>query len=199
MRAGRFSKRSSCRLERRGLDMKTWSTLIRISLVIILFAAGALAAIGFGRFQDTQVEPLPDVIRSASSIGEVTFPHQFHFEVLEFECQTCHHEINATALKMPHEDYFEDFWIDCRICHKSEDSQISQPQSCSNCHHDSPTNIADETLSSKVVIHERCWECHEMEVGQEASQACSKCHLQNPDNNMVSEAPTAAAVKGRSK
>lgn len=176
--------------------MKTWSTLLRNSLVIIVFAIGAVVAIGFGRAQDSEIEQLPDVIRSASSIGEVAFPHQFHFEVLEFECQTCHHEINAAALKMPHEDYFDDFWIDCRICHKSDGSTVSQPQSCSNCHHDSPTDIADETLSSKVVIHKQCWECHELEVGQEASQACSECHLQNLDDNQVSKIPRTTAVKG---
>lgn len=178
--------------------MKISSTSLGKILVITVVAASAAVAIGLGRPQDTQTAQLPDVIRSLSSIGEVAFPHQFHFEVLEFECQTCHHETNASALKMPHEDYFDDFWINCRICHKSDDSQVFQPQSCSNCHHDSPTDIADETLGSKVVIHKKCWECHELEVGQEASQRCSECHLQNPDNKMVSEIPSIAAMKGQS-
>ena len=131
--------------------------------------------------QDTPEKQLAPVIKSPSSVGDVAFPHQFHFEDLELECQTCHHETNASTLRMPHEDYFEDFWIDCRICHRSDGPAVSQPQSCSNCHHDSPTDIADETLSAKVVVHKNCWECHELEKGEKASQGCKVCHLKNPD------------------
>jgi hypothetical protein len=166
-------------------------------LVITMVAASAAVAIGLGRPQDEQTEQLPSIIRSSSSLGDVAFPHQFHFEVLEFECQTCHHETNATALHMPHEDYFKDFWIDCTICHRKDGSAASQPQSCSNCHHNSPTDIADETLSSKVVIHKKCWECHELGVGREASQGCSECHIQDSDKNMAPEMPSIAAMKGQ--
>jgi len=148
--------------------------------MVVAAASGALAT-GSDRIQDPQETQPGPIIKSPSSIGEVAFPHQFHFEDLEFECQTCHHETNASTLKMPHEDYFEDFWIDCRICHKAAGTSSSQPQSCSNCHHDSPTDIADETLSAKVVIHKNCWQCHEMEKGEKASQSCSVCHLTQPD------------------
>ncbi|MFQ5605012.1 MAG: hypothetical protein ACE5HS_17220 [bacterium] len=49
-------------------------------------------------------------------------------------------------------------------------------QTCSNCHHTSPANIADETLRSKVVIHKNCWQCHEIGQGAEASANCGFCH-----------------------
>jgi hypothetical protein len=166
--------------------MKRYSSLLRITLFIIVVAVSGFAVIGFGRAQDPQEGQLNPIIKSPSSVGEVSFPHQFHFEDLELECQTCHHETNASSLRMPHEDYFDDFWIDCRICHKSDGLTLSQPQSCSKCHHDSPTDIADETLSTKVVVHKKCWECHELGKGEKASQSCTDCHLQNPDKNSVS-------------
>jgi len=119
---------------------------------------------------------IPAIINSPSTAGEVSFPHQEHFEEFEFECETCHHETNATELKFPHEDYFNDFWIDCTICHHKGGTTILVAQACSKCHHDSPANIADETLSSKVVIHKSCWECHEVDKGQEASRNCKFCH-----------------------
>ena len=150
-------------------------------LTTILFLSAVSVLIGRGYSQEPKDESVSPVIKSSSSIGEVTFPHQFHFEDLELECQACHHETNATSLKMPHEDYFDDFWIDCKICHRGDGTSASQPRSCSSCHHDSPTSIADETLSTKVVIHKICWKCHEIEKGEKASQGCSDCHVKNPD------------------
>ncbi|MFC2163958.1 cytochrome c3 family protein [Acidobacteriota bacterium] len=146
--------------------------------LIILVLALVAAVMVFGSVAQSQqkVQVLP-IIKSPSTVGEVAFPHELHFDALEIECQTCHHEINAQKLNIPHKDYFDDFWIDCRICHGHDGGQISQAQSCSNCHHDSPTDIADETLSAKVVIHKNCWECHEVEVGAQASQSCQVCHI----------------------
>jgi len=131
----------------------------------------------YGWIQNPLEQEVTAVIISPSSIGEVSFPHRFHIEDLEFECETCHHETNAAVLRMPHDDYFDDFWIDCRICHRGEGEVVSQAQSCANCHHDSPTGIADETLSSKVVIHKNCWGCHELGNGEEASRGCKGCHM----------------------
>lgn len=118
---------------------------------------------------------LPPVLVSPTSVGEVAFPHQMHFDDLGIDCGECHHEINAARLKMPHEDYFDDFWIDCLACH-TESETPSVSQSCSSCHHSDPTGIADETLSSKVVIHKSCWTCHEIGTGAEASAGCASCH-----------------------
>jgi hypothetical protein len=123
-----------------------------------------------------QKAQLPPVIKSPSYLGEVAFPHQQHIEEFGLECETCHHETNAAALKFPHEDYFDDFWIDCKICHHENGSATLAAQTCSNCHHALPTDIADETLSSKVVIHKNCWECHAAGKGVEASKNCKFCH-----------------------
>jgi hypothetical protein len=161
--------------------MKRYANFLSRTSFLVLFIAGGALLLGVVSAQETQEKQLAPVIISPSSVGEVAFPHQFHFEDLELECRTCHHETNASTLRMPHEDYFDDFWIDCRICHRSDGPAVSQPQSCSNCHHDSPTDIADETLSAKVVVHKNCWECHELEKGEKASQGCKVCHLKNPD------------------
>ena len=81
--------------------------------------------IGIVSAQESEEKELTAVINSPSSVGDVAFPHQFHSDDLEIECQQCHHETNASPLKMPHENYFDDFWIDCRICHRGEGSDVS--------------------------------------------------------------------------
>lgn len=169
-----------------GDTMKRTAAPFEVLFTMILFLAGGICLWGAVSAQHVQKKPPTSVIVSPSTLGEVEFPHQFHFEDLEVECQTCHHETNATVLKMPHADYFEDFWIDCRICHKSDSPAVSRPQACSTCHHDSPTDIADETLSAKVVIHKNCWECHELEKGENASRGCSDCHKQVRDEKKSS-------------
>jgi hypothetical protein len=116
----------------------------------------------------------PAIVRSPAAIGQVLFPHSFHADDLGIECGDCHHEVNAQRLQMPHEEYFDDFWIDCRICHRAE--VVRAPGSCRDCHHGTPSTIADETLSSKVVVHKSCWGCHESGTGSEASRSCSFCH-----------------------
>jgi len=124
--------------------------------------------------QDTTI--VPEEIISPSTAGEVFFPHLQHTEEFDVACEDCHHETNAAELNMPHDDYFDDFWIDCKICHHEGGTAKLQAQACSKCHHSSPTNIADETLSSKVAIHKNCWNCHEVGTGQEASASCQLCH-----------------------
>jgi hypothetical protein len=107
--------------------------------------------------------------------NDVCFPHEMHFVDMELECESCHHETNAVELSVPHEAFFEDLWIDCATCHKTGATAAS-PVACSSCHHDSPTDVADETLGSKVVIHKSCWNCHEAGTGQQASRSCKTCH-----------------------
>lgn len=115
------------------------------------------------------------IIEWSSAAGTVSFPHLFHAEDLEIPCVDCHHETNAGGLEMPHAEYFEDFWIRCESCH-AEGVVRTPSRACSDCHHDSPVTIADETLSSKVVIHQSCWGCHEVATGAEASASCVNCH-----------------------
>ena len=114
------------------------------------------------------------IIVFESPIGQVAFPHEAHFDMLEIECETCHHEHNAARLDFPHPEYFEDFWIECGICHHDVETP-KMAQSCSTCHH-RHTDSADETLSSKVVIHQNCWQCHERGKGKGASETCVFCH-----------------------
>jgi len=99
-------------------------------------------------------------------------------EDFEIECVECHHEVNAAPLTFPHKDYFDDFWIDCTICHKETGTASLEPHHCSACHHSGNGNIADQTLSAKVVIHKSCWQCHETGTGAAASKTCADCHLE---------------------
>jgi hypothetical protein len=171
------------------------SFLKAAALALRLTASGALV-IGFGRTPDAALAQRAPAGTPPSSIGEATFDHRLHFKTLAIECKACHHETNAATLKMPHKGYFKDFWIDCSICHKSAGTAAAKPQSCSACHHGSPANIADETLSAKVVIHEKCWECHVSGRGREASNGCVTCHRKAPQGNAVPRAPSASTKKG---
>ena len=139
---------------------------------------------------ESQIKP-KEIIISPSTLGAVTFPHKLHFEDLEIECATCHHETNAARLKMPHENYYINFRIECQLCHRKDGTTAMQPQTCSNCHLESPESAADETLSSKVVIHKHCWDCHEISVGEEASRGCINCHKKTPGKPETPALPTA--------
>ena len=119
---------------------------------------------------------VPEIVTFDSGQGAVDFPHHLHIE-MEVSCEDCHHETRAGDLEMPHPEYFEDFWIRCETCHRVV-AEPGCPQGCSVCHHDSPVTIADETLSSKVVIHQACWECHPAATGADASRSCGLCHKQ---------------------
>ena len=145
---------------------KTGWKLAPVAVAVALLVAGVATS---------QDEPeIQETLFFESVVGEVVFPHQAHFDDLEIECETCHHEHNAARLDFPHPQYFEDFWIDCGICHHpSETPQVAQ--ACDSCHY-CPIDCADETLSPKVVIHKNCWQCHEKGTGAEASEACVFCH-----------------------
>lgn len=119
---------------------------------------------------------IPSEITIPSSVGEVIFRHQMHVSDLGIKCADCHHQINSKPLTTPHPGYFSSSWINCKTCHAESEKIVQKPYVCSECHRTSPKNIADETLSAKVVIHKQCWKCHEMGVGKEASKGCDKCH-----------------------
>lgn len=111
-----------------------------------------------------------------STVGEVVFHHEMHTKDLAIKCVACHHQINAQQLTTPHPDYFKSSWINCAICHNASGKVKQSAYSCSACHQANPGNIADETLSTKVVIHQQCWKCHQTGKGKEASTGCEKCH-----------------------
>jgi hypothetical protein len=109
-------------------------------------------------------------------IAKASFPHEKHASEFGVECVQCHHETNARPLSMPHQNYFDDLWIDCGTCHHKAGAGALGPQACSSCHHAKNGDIADETLSAKVVIHKNCWSCHEVGTGAAASASCKTCH-----------------------
>lgn len=176
--------------------MTNYAAFLKATPFVLLVVASGTAVIGFGRSPKWPQSQRAPGVASPSLIGKAKFDHRFHVEDLTIECKACHHETNASTLRMPHKDYFDDFWIDCTICHKSAGAAASTPQSCSACHHRSPANIADETLSAKVVIHKKCWECHESGRGREASKGCATCHLKTPDRNAAPPAASASSKKG---
>jgi hypothetical protein len=116
---------------------------------------------------------MPKEIAFESSVGNVLFPHKSH---IKFGCKRCHHQIQAMELDTPHPEYLESALINCQDCH-DPGTQSGSKYKCSDCHHSEPENISDETLSSKVVIHESCWECHKTSTGLQASEGCSECHV----------------------
>ena len=119
---------------------------------------------------------IPAEKKFPSSAGEVTFHHQMHIKDLGIKCLECHHSIDAKPLKTPHPDYFKSSSIKCANCHSESDATKENAYTCSGCHRTNPVNIADETLSAKVVIHKQCWKCHAVGTGKESSKGCEKCH-----------------------
>ena len=110
-----------------------------------------------------------------SAVGEVPFQHKKHVQD-GAACADCHHEINAKSLKTPHPGYLESSSIKCETCHNELDKSKQKVYTCSKCHPTNPINIADESLSAKVVIHKQCWECHQVGTGKKASKRCESCH-----------------------
>jgi hypothetical protein len=115
---------------------------------------------------------MPNVITFESSVGDVSFPHKVHQKM---GCQKCHHQIHAKDLVTPHDEYLTYSWVSCRDCH-DESQNDSVYYGCAKCHHSNLENIADETLSAKVVVHKSCWKCHLSGTGVKASERCSFCH-----------------------
>ena len=126
-----------------------------------------------------EVLDMPGEITYTSSVGDVLFPHNLHVTELEVECVECHHQIHAMELDTPHPDYMTSSWVSCKICHNTDSVKREEYYKCSYCHLTNSDDIADETLSSKVVTHKSCWNCHETGTGVEASQGCVECHVKD--------------------
>lgn len=140
-------------------------------------AAGAmlvLLAASLPAKSDTSA--IPEERSFPSTVGEVVFHHQMHIKDLSIKCVECHHSIDAKKLVTPHPAYLKSSSIKCEICHRASGEIKQNAYTCSGCHEKNPMNIADETLSAKVVIHKQCWKCHPVGTGKEASVACEKCH-----------------------
>jgi hypothetical protein len=124
---------------------------------------------------------IPNEITYTSSVGNVLFPHKEHVKEHEVECVECHHQIHARDLDTPHPDYMKSSWISCKVCHDKQSEKRDKYYKCSECHHSDLDDIADETLSSKVVTHKSCWNCHETGTGVEASKGCRDCHVKDKE------------------
>ena len=59
---------------------------------------------------------------------------------------------------------------------------LQQAMPCYECHDVKLRDIADERLSPKVILHQNCWKCHEVETGVEASESCEQCHTGMQDD-----------------
>jgi hypothetical protein len=116
---------------------------------------------------------IPSQIRFASAVGDVVFQHEMHFKDRGIACVQCHHQINAKKLSTPHPEYLKSSAVNCQVCHKETEQTV---YSCTGCHDAKRRDIADETLSAKVVIHKQCQTCHSVGTGKDASNACLLCH-----------------------
>ncbi len=142
--------------------------ILAAAFVVFLVSANSPSNAGPAEIPSTKLFP--------SSVGEVTFHHQMHMSTLAIKCIECHHQIDARKLQTPHPDYFSSSSIKCETCHNDSANAARKSYVCSECHQTRPKNIADETLSAKVVIHKQCWKCHDVGTGKEASNVCEKCH-----------------------
>lgn len=138
--------------------------------------ASAIFLLAAGSPSNADAVEMPSERIFPSTAGEVIFHHQMHVKDLSIKCVECHHQINAKKLNTPHPDYFKSSSIKCEICHDESEKLKQKPYLCSVCHRTNPANIADETLSAKVVIHQKCWKCHAVGTGKDASKGCEKCH-----------------------
>jgi len=119
---------------------------------------------------------IPKEMTFPASAGAVTFHHEMHIRDLGLKCVECHHSMDAKQLVTPHPDYMKRTSVKCESCHGKPGGANQNIYSCSGCHGTNPMGIADETLSTKVVIHKQCGNCHVMGTGKDASKACEKCH-----------------------
>jgi hypothetical protein len=133
----------------------------------------ALSAQPQSRARKSEEGGIPSQIRFASAVGDVVFLHESHFKDRGIPCVQCHHQINAKVLNTPHPEYLKLSTVNCQVCHKETERTV---YSCTECHDAKRRDIADETLSAKVVIHKQCQTCHSVGIGKDASTACLLCH-----------------------
>lgn len=158
-----------------GRQSNIFKESVMIKHLVVAISALFLLAVNLPARSDASLIPLVRVF--PSSAGDVTFQHQTHIQERGIQCTECHHQINAKKLETPHPDYFKQSWIKCRICHNEEAAKGNASlYSCTACHRTNTNDIADETLSAKVVVHKQCWKCHVIGTGKDASAGCKKCH-----------------------
>lgn len=158
----------------RALRSNVGKEITMVKHFVAAISAILLSAAAVPAFAEPAAIPVERVF--PSTVGEVTFHHEMHYKNLAIKCVVCHHSIDAKKLVTPHPDYLKSSAIKCEICHSALTATKQNAYTCSACHGTNPVNIADETLSAKVVIHEQCWKCHQVGTGKDASAGCEKCH-----------------------
>jgi len=125
-------------------------------------AIGSRSAAGSGwRLRD---EPRAAAARFAAT-EKPRFPHQEHVTRHNLECVECITRPTRLRLDTPHDAYLAGNGIECQVCHQGR-SLPREPQALLQpVNPVTPTDVADETLSAKVVIHRTCWRCHPMREG----------------------------------
>ena len=141
----------------------------------VLAAAAILPLAAAGAPPQPAPVEIPVELRLHSTVGDVVFRHAAHITDRSIPCVECHHQINAKKLATPHPEYLQSSWIKCTVCH-DESGKTRAVYTCSACHTATPTNIADETLSAKVVVHRQCGKCHQAGTGKDARASCRLCH-----------------------
>ena len=131
------------------------------------------------------VPDAPDEISMESSFGIVELPHKVHVKDVKLKCVVCHHQIHATELDTPHPDFLTSSRANCQTCHEPNSATSKKYYKCSLCHHSDLDDIADETLSAKVVVHKSCWKCHVTGTGVQASESCTDCHARQASASPV--------------
>ncbi|MFC1852485.1 cytochrome c3 family protein [candidate division CSSED10-310 bacterium] len=147
------------------------NTLFLSILLVVTFTS-----VSFGNPADKSPQETenPDEIVFPSHLGEVTFPHQMHWDDAEIECLSCHHEAKALTLAFPHEEYMADCAEICRRCHV-EKGKKPKIQACKKCHN-RQKRTAMKTVDATTIIHKNCWKCHESGKGVAAGKNCITCH-----------------------
>ncbi len=144
----------------------------KIPLTMIIFFIFNYLNVGYAQ---NKHNAFPEIITIPSIIGEINLLHGKHFKEYGVECKSCHHEIYAPKLNIPHGEYSRHIWKGCNYCHTGDKNQ-KVDYKCGNCHKILTTNFAEETQSSKVVIHKNCSLCHDMGKEKKAAANCKFCH-----------------------
>ncbi len=141
-----------------------------------VLAAMAVAAAPFLAASDG-TEDAGDMV-FPSVVGEVHFPHDFHVEELEVECEACHHPVTGSVLDTPHPDYLSGCGVECTTCHGGVGRNVEE-MNCESCHA-AAFRVGHQRLSLKVAVHRTCSTCHEMGTGSVAGASCKTCHSGPP-------------------
>ena len=132
----------------------------------LLAAGAALIALGFIGFLISP-EGEPDRV-IATPYGDVTWNHQLHARMKEYNCKVCHHT-ESTGFTTAQ---------DCADCHKGFDDAAKAVAA----HHEakegqSKEDAAKEGAPAMVAFHNKCIGCHK--AASAGPVGCRECHAKD--------------------